>query len=118
MENKDKTTDVVESQVTLNTAQLDVEVTSKLQKLNTDISSLFTTIGQSHIRKRELLNETERVSNLISDSEESYESLNKEFSTILADLDKKYPNGQINLAQGTVTYQPVPSVSTEENTTE
>jgi seryl-tRNA synthetase len=113
METKEKTTDVVESQVTLNTAQLDTEVTSKLQKLNTDINSLFTALGQSYIRKRELINETERVSKSISDSEESYESLNKEFSNILADLDKKYPNGQINLAQGTVTYQPLPEETTK-----
>jgi predicted metallo-beta-lactamase superfamily hydrolase len=86
------------------TEQLEQSVIDKLKSIQDEQNNMIIALGQAAVRKRQLLNQ-------ISDIEEQEEEFGKRIDTTisnmnleLAELDKKYPNGQIDLEAGTVLY--------------
>ena len=86
------------------TEQLEQSVIDKLKSIQDEQNNMIIALGQAAVRKRQLLNQ-------ISDIDEQEEEFGKRIdATIsnmnleLAELDKKYPNGQIDLEAGTVLY--------------
>ena len=86
------------------TEQLSTEVIEKLTKLQNEQNDGVVTLGQLAVRKRQLKAELDRVANkeeeIGSMIDKSIEQLNKD----LAELDAKYPNGQIDLDKGIIIY--------------
>ena len=88
----------------LKTEQLEQSVIDKLKSIQDEQNNMIIALGQAAVRKRQLLNQ-------ISDIEEQEDEFGKRIDTTisnmnleLAELDKKYPNGQIDLEAGTVLY--------------
>lgn len=88
----------------LKSEQLEQSVIDKLKSIQDEQNNMIIALGQAAVRKRQLLTQ-------ISDIEEQEEEFGKRIdATIsdmnleLAELDKKYPNGQIDLEAGTVLY--------------
>jgi len=88
----------------LKTEQLEQSVIDKLKSIQDEQNNMIIALGQAAVRKRQLLTQ-------ISDIEEQEEEFGKRIDTTisdmnleLAELDKKYPNGQIDLEAGTVLY--------------
>ena len=86
------------------TEQLEQSVIDKLKSIQDEQNNMIIALGQAAVRKRQLLTQ-------ISDIEEQEEEFGKRIDTTisdmnleLAELDKKYPNGQIDLEAGTVLY--------------
>ena len=101
-------TEVLKTNVSLDTVKLEPETVLSLQKLNTTMNSLMGEFGQMYVRRRDLEMELQRLNKMLSEKEDMYDKLNVEFSEIFKTLDQKYPNGRIDLAEGTVTFQPKP----------
>ena len=79
------------------------EQIEKLTNLQNKISESVLNIGEGHFRIRDLNSELTRINKLVSTFESELDSLNVEYTQYLSDLEKIYPNGEIDLVEGTVT---------------
>jgi len=82
----------------LQTEKLEESVLSKIKELNNRKNELIVNAGQLNLDVAEL-------KKIIVVVESEYSAANKELNSILADLNQKYPNGEIDLVEGTVIYQ-------------
>jgi len=80
------------------TEKLEEDLIAKLKQLNTRKNELIVNTGQLHLDIKEL----ERVLEVV---ETEFSTTNKELNTLLSDLDKKYPNGEVDLQEGIVIYE-------------
>ena len=81
----------------LQTEKLEESILSKIKELNNRKNELIANAGQLHLGVAEL-------NKIILVIEDEYVQTNKELNIILADLNQKYPNGEINLVEGNVTF--------------
>ncbi len=81
----------------LQTEKLEESILSKIKELNNRKNELIANAGQLHLDIAEL-------NKIILVIEDEYVQTNKELNIILADLNQKYPNGEINLLEGNVTF--------------
>ena len=58
---------------------------------------LFAEVGQIHLEIREL-------KNILDKKETQFDVTVKEFNLTLSELEEKYPSGEIDLLEGTVSY--------------
>jgi hypothetical protein len=82
----------------LQTEKLEEGILSKIKELNNRKNELTINAGQLHLDIAEL-------KKIIVVVESEYSAANTELNSILADLNQKYPNGEIDLVEGTVIYQ-------------
>ncbi len=79
------------------TEKLEVSLVSKLRELNNAKNELIINVGQLHL-------EIKQLNTLISTAENEFENINKELNLLLSNLEKQYPNGEIDLVEGTVIF--------------
>jgi len=86
------------------TEQLDLNLVAKLKKNKKEKNNIVISLGQITVQKRTLkksISDLEKREVTLGEGlDKSIEILNKE----LAEIDGKYPNGQIDLEKGTITY--------------
>lgn len=93
-------------QVTIETAKIDAETLQSITDLNQKIQGLIVEFGQIHIRKKEIHEETVRMDDFLEKAEDEFKALNLQLRDIIDGLDDKYPQGRIDLSNGTIQYQP------------
>lgn len=77
--------------------KLEESVVASIKELNNRKNQLFIEIGQIHLEIREL-------KNILDKREIQFDATVKELNTILSELEQKYPSGEIDLLEGTVSY--------------
>jgi len=87
-------------------AKLDEDVLQSITDLNQKSNNLIADFGQIYIRKREIQDKLSRLDEILEKGEDDFKSINIKLKEILESLDDKYPQGRINLQDGTVQYQP------------
>ena len=85
--------------------KLSDEQLQKIGDLQNKISETLLSLGEGHLRLRDLNSELERIKEIIKKYEQEFDSFNAQYNEILSDLEKQYPNGELDLAQGTVTVE-------------
>jgi hypothetical protein len=86
------------------TEQLEQSVIDKLKSIQEEQNNMIIALGQSAVRKRQLQSQ---IADIESQEKEFGNRIDKsiaDMNTELAELDVKYPNGQIDLEAGTVVY--------------
>ena len=86
------------------TEQLEQSVIDKLKSIQEEQNNMIIALGQSAVRKRQLQTQ---IADIESQEKEFGNRIDKsiaDMNTELAELDVKYPNGQIDLEAGTVLY--------------
>jgi hypothetical protein len=81
----------------MTTEKLEVSLVEKLRELNTRKNELIIDAGQLHL-------DIKQMNALLSVVETQFESVSKELNGLLSDLEKQYPNGEIDLVEGTVIF--------------
>lgn len=81
----------------MTTEKLEVPLVEKLRELNTRKNELIVNVGQLHL-------DIKQLNTVISVVETEFENTNKELNGLLSDLEKQYPNGEIDLIEGTVIF--------------
>jgi hypothetical protein len=81
----------------MTTEKLEVSLVEKLRELNTKKNELIIDAGQLHL-------DIKQMNALLSVVETQFESISKELNGLLSDLEKQYPNGEIDLVEGTVIF--------------
>ncbi len=87
-------------------AKLDESVLKSITDLNQKSNTIISDFGNIYIRKKELSDELIRLDSILEDAESQFKAVNAELKEIVDALDDKYPQGRINLQDGTVQYQP------------
>ncbi len=95
-----------QQQITIETAKIEADVLKSINDLNQKINSLIIEFGQIHIRKKEIHEEMVRMDDFLEKGEDEFKVLNSELREVIDGLDEKYPQGRINIQEGTIQYQP------------
>ena len=86
------------------TEKLQPEVVERLKKIQEEQNNMVIALGQVAVRRRELQKQMDDLSSKESEFGERLDKTIEELNSELGELDKKYPNGQIDLESGTVLY--------------
>ena len=82
----------------LHTEKLEDYQLINLKNLSNKKAELIYNIGELHLELSEL-------KKIISGAELQYKEISEELEKLLFELNQKYPNGEIDLNEGTVTFQ-------------
>jgi hypothetical protein len=77
--------------------KLEVSLVEKLKNLSLKKNELTLKVGEVHLELKEL-------TTILNRMESEYMVTSNELDKLLADLQTKYPNGEIDLVEGTVTF--------------
>ena len=92
--------------VELEIVKIDSELMKALTEVNQKINGMFMDMGQIHIRRKELNDELVRLEGILEQTEDAFKLANIEVKEVMDAIDEKYPQGRINMQDGTITYQP------------
>lgn len=95
-----------QQQITIETAKIDADTLKSMNDLNQKIQTLIIEFGQIYIRKKEINEELVRMDDFLEKGEDEFKMLNAQLKEIIDSLDDKYPQGRINIQDGTIQYQP------------
>ena len=79
------------------TQKLESSLVEKLKELNTRKNELIINAGQLHL-------DIKQMNTVLSVVETEFENTNKELNGLLFNLENEYPNGEIDLVEGTVIF--------------
>jgi predicted nuclease with TOPRIM domain len=92
--------------VEIATAKLDEDVIKQIQELNQKSNALVQEFGAIYIRKKQIEAEIKRMDDFLETAEGEYAGAQQQLNEIAEQIDEKYPQGRINIQEGTVQYQP------------
>jgi hypothetical protein len=95
-----------QQQITIETAKIDADVFKSMQEINQKINALIIEFGQIHIRKKEINDEMVRMDDFLEKGEDEFKMANSQLREFIDGLDEKFPQGRINMQDGTIQYQP------------
>jgi predicted nucleic acid-binding Zn-ribbon protein len=95
-----------QQQITIETAKIADDKLKSITELNQKINSLFIEFGQIYIRKKEITDELVKMDEFLEKGEDQFKMLNSELRDIIESLDDTYPQGRIDIQNGTIQYQP------------
>jgi len=87
------------------TENLSKETLDKLTEKQAKINNSVFNIGQAELRIIKLEKEIEQIKLMKVQFESEYDKIDLEFNEYIKELEKVYPNGEIDLQAGTVTFQ-------------
>ena len=93
-------------QIELLTIDLGEDTLNSIKEKNAKINDIVNVFGQIYLRKKELNEELEKLETTLAQAEDDFKETNDSLREELNALDKEYPRGQINLQEGTLTYNP------------
>ena len=87
------------------TEKLVEETYNKLTNLQSEINDLVVTIGQAHLQIRDAETKLKNFKFSLENLETQFDEKNDELDGVLYVLEKAYPKGEIDLRNGTITYE-------------
>ena len=87
------------------TEQLPKETLDTLISYQNQANELILNLGQIHLRIRELQLEIKRLESVKENVETESDKIGLEFNQVIKDLEKAYPNGEIDLKEGIVLFE-------------
>jgi hypothetical protein len=95
-----------QQQITIETAKLDEETLKSITESNQKINTYLMDFGSMYIRKKEISEELLRIEEALEKTEDVFKAANRQMKELMDAIDEKYPQGRINIQEGTVQYQP------------
>ena len=92
--------------VEIEIVKLDENVLESIKDLNQKSAGIINEFGQIYLRKKEIQDELTGLDDVLQKGEDEFKSINFQLKEIIEALDDRYPQGRINLQEGTVQYQP------------
>ena len=86
------------------TENLSKETLDKLTENQGKLNNSILNIGQAELRIIKLEKEIEQIKSMKVQFEADYDKIDLEFNEYIKELEKVYPNGEIDLQAGTVTF--------------
>jgi hypothetical protein len=92
--------------VEIATVKLDDATFEQIKELNQKSALLINDFGQIYIRKQQIQKELIQLDEILEKAEDEYKNTQDALNNIGEEVDEKYPQGRINIQDGTVQYQP------------
>lgn len=92
--------------VEIEIVKLDESTINTVVELNNNIANIVSRFGEIYVRRNEITEELKQMDELQSKFDLEFKAKNQELLEFLDVLDEKYPQGRINLQEGTIQYQP------------
>ena len=86
--------------------KLDENVLNSITELNQKAAAIIQEFGKIYVRKKEIELDIISMDEFLVQGQEELAATNKELRDILDALDEQYPQGRVNLQDGTIQYQP------------
>ena len=86
--------------------KLDEKVLESINELNQKAAAIIQEFGKVYVRKKEIELDIISMDEFLVQGQEELAATNKELRDILDALDEQYPQGRINIQDGTIQYQP------------
>ena len=102
----DENSNVQTQSVEIAVAKLPEDSIEKINNLNIKLNNLISSFGQIYIRKREIQDELIKLDEILENGEDEFKSTNLQLKEVIDELDDKFPQGRINMQDGTIQYQP------------
>lgn len=80
-------------------------IVSNLKELMSTKSLFVQTFGQIEIKRRELERQQSELNKIEEEANNSYKVVEDQIYSITKELEKKYPNGSLDLNTGIMTYK-------------
>jgi predicted nuclease with TOPRIM domain len=93
-------------QIEIAVVKMEEATFNEINELNSRMNSIFMEFGQIHMRRKEIQEETLRMDDALERGEDEFKMINQKLKELVDDLDEKYPQGRINMQDGTIQYQP------------
>jgi hypothetical protein len=77
----------------------------KIVKYQSDANQIIFELGQLSLQIREFESQLKKVNEIKTQSEEKFDNIGLQLENILSDLQRKYPNGEINLEEGVIKFE-------------
>lgn len=84
--------------------KIDDELLNKLTELQKRINEIIISFGEIYVAKLEVESELSKVKTQQDNLEVEYKRLFSAWEAYMDELSKKYNDGELNLIEGTVTY--------------
>jgi|Laugresu1bdmlbsd_1035121.scaffolds.fasta_scaffold21552_2 hypothetical protein len=85
--------------------KLSQEKFDKILEYQKDANQLILELGQIQIQERDLKFQLKKLEQIKDASCEKFDTISLQLDNILNDLQKNYPNGELDLNEGTITYE-------------
>ena len=92
--------------IELVTVELTEDILTPLREGNGKVQELVNAFGQIYLRRKDLEEEMVKLEEGLERAEADFKSQNDEMLKLVAELEKDYPRGQIDLKEGTITWNP------------
>jgi len=86
--------------------KLDENVLNSITELNQKAAGIIQEFGKVYVRKKEIELDIISMDDFLVQGQEELAATNKELRDILDALDEQYPQGRVNIQDGTIQYQP------------
>jgi hypothetical protein len=86
--------------------KLDEDVLNSITDLNQKAAAIIQEFGKIYVRKKEIELDLISMDEFLVQGQEELAATNKELRDIIDALDEQYPQGRINIQDGTIQYQP------------
>ena len=102
----DENSNIQTQSVQIAVAKLPEDSIEKINNLNLKLNNLISSFGQIYIRKKEITDEISKLDEILEKGEDEFKSTNLQLKEVIDELDDKFPQGRINMQDGTIQYQP------------
>ena len=92
--------------VEIEVVKLDEEILKTIIELNQKSANIINEFGQIYIRKEEIQEELIKLDEFLVTGKNEFKATNLQLKEVIDSLEDKYPQGRINLKDGTIQYQP------------
>ena len=92
--------------VEIETVKLDETLLKEITDLNAELNGIVSRFGEIFLRRKDIHTELESLDKMTESFEDEFKAKNSQMRDILDSLDDKYPQGRLNLQDGTITFQP------------
>jgi conjugal transfer/entry exclusion protein len=89
----------------LHTEKLSDELFNKITTLQANLSGIVFDLGQYDIQLKELSDELKIVERMKEIAYDKYKTTTSEFNNLIQDLNKDYPNVELDLEKKLITYE-------------
>ena len=93
-------------QIEIATVKLDTDIIETINDYQSKTNLMINDFGSIYIRKKEIQEELIRLDEILEKAEDEFKSVQFQLKEVIEGLDDKYPQGRINLQDGTIQYQP------------
>ena len=92
--------------IEIESVKLDEGVLKSITELNQKAAAIIQDFGKIYVRKKEIELDIISMDDFLVQGQEELAATNKELRDIIDALDEQYPQGRINIQDGTIQYQP------------